>query len=511
MMENQKTAFFWEGEGKEEKLAFGEVEQLASQFAHLLIQEGVNRGDRVFFFLPRIPELYFGFLGAQKTGAITGAFFAALGPQALFDRLHNAGAKVLVTNKQHYERVRSIRFKLPALKKIILIEDGFRQQLQRYPSDFKQIKLAPEEPNLMLYTSATGNTPVCGIVLPQKALKWQIESAKLVLDLKEHDVYWCTADPGWVTGTVYGLLVPWHLGITQVIYAGRFAADKWYYLMEKYQVSVLYTAPTALRLLQQEDSAKIKPNLSSLRQVCSVGEALTPASWTWFKRKFNLEIHDTWWQTETGSMMIANYSQMKIKPGSMGKSLPWVKAAIIDEKGKELPTHQTGFLGLKPPIESGLIDIWQKSENLKRYFKNAWYYSGDLAYRDEEDYFWFVGRADEVIKTSGERVGAFEVERVLADHPAVLETAVIGKPDEMRGEVIKAFVVLQKNYQPSEALTRELQVFTKEKLAGHAYPREIEYVKSLPKNRAGKIVRRLLKAKELGLPIGNTSTVQHGF
>jgi acetyl-CoA synthetase len=210
-------------------------------------------------------------------------------------------------------------------------------------------------------------------------------------------------------------------------------------------------------------------------------------------------------------MMIANYSQMKIKPGSMGKSLPWVKAAIIDEKGKELPTHQTGFLGLKPPIESGLIDIWQKSENLKRYFKNAWYYSGDLAYRDEEDYFWFVGRADEVIKTSGERVGAFEVERVLADHPAVLETAVIGKPDEMRGEVIKAFVVLQKNYQPSEALTRELQVFTKEKLAGHAYPREIEYVKSLPKNRAGKIVRRLLKAKELGLPIGNTSTVQHGF
>jgi acetyl-CoA synthetase len=500
MMENQKTAFFWEGEGKEEKLAFGEVEQLASQFAHLLIQEGVNRGDRVFFFLPRIPELYFGFLGAQKTGAITGAFFAALGPQALFDRLHNAGAKVLVTNKQLYERVRSIRFKLPALKKIILIEDGFRQQLQRYPSDFKQIKLAPEEPNLMLYTSATGNTPVCGIVLPQKALKWQIESAKLVLDLKEEDVYWCTADPGWVTGTVYGILAPWYLGITQVIYAGHFVAAKWYSLIEKYQVSVLYTAPTALRRLQKENKGVIGHNLASLRHVCSVGEALTPASYHWFLEKFGLEVHDTWWQTETGSMMIANYPGVKIKPGSMGKPLPWVKAAVVDEQGRVVPRGQTGFLVLKPPIESALIDVWQKTENLQNYFKNGWYYSGDLAYQDEEDYFWFIGRANEVIKTSGERVGAFEVEAVLTDHPAVLEAAVIGKPDKLRGEIIKAFIVLKPGFKRNELLTQEIQAFTKEKLAGHAYPREIEYVSSLPKNRAGKIIRRLLKAKELELP-----------
>jgi acetyl-CoA synthetase len=261
-------------------------------------------------------------------------------------------------------------------------------------------------------------------------------------------------------------------------------------------------------MLQKEDTGVIKSNLSSLRKVSSVGEALTPASSKWFKQRVGLEVHDTWWQTETGSIMIANYPGVSIKQGSMGRPLPWITAAIVNGDGQEVPKGETGFLVIKPPIKSALINIWQKPENLKKYFKNGWYYSGDLAYQDREGYFWFVGRANDVIKTAGERVGAFEVEAVLDDHPAVLEAAVIGKPDKLRGEIIKAFVVLTRGYRAGEELTAEIQTHAKKELAGHAYPREIEYVEALPKNRAGKIVRRLLKAKELGLSLGDTSTLE---
>jgi acetyl-CoA synthetase len=508
MKKTNKVAFYWEGEKETEKLTFEEVEALACQTANLLKENGVKKGERVFFFLPRTPELYFGILGALKTGAVTGAFFAAFGTRALDDRLRNSGAMVVVTNQELYQRLKPIEAGLPKLKKVILVENDFRKKLKKYRQTFKEVAVKPGEANLMLYTSATGNTPVCGIVLPKRALDWQLKSARLVLDLKKDDVYWCTADPGWVTGIVYGVLVPWHLGITQVIFEGRFAVDRWYQLVEKYKVSVLYTAPTALRMLQKEDTGVIKSNLSSLRQVSSVGEALTPASSKWFKQRVGLEVHDTWWQTETGSIMIANYPGVSIKQGSMGRPLPWITAAIVNGDGQEVPKGETGFLVIKPPIKSALINIWQKPENLKKYFKNGWYYSGDLAYQDREGYFWFVGRANDVIKTAGERVGAFEVEAVLDDHPAVLEAAVIGKPDKLRGEIIKAFVVLTRGYRAGEELTAEIQTHAKKELAGHAYPREIEYVEALPKNRAGKIVRRLLKAKELGLSLGDTSTLE---
>ncbi|MFH1840722.1 MAG: AMP-binding protein [Candidatus Shapirobacteria bacterium] len=502
MINPQKIAFYWESESEARSYTFGQIEKLTNQIANFFVSKGVKKGDRVFFFLPRIPELYAGILATQKMGAVGGAFFAAFGSQALLDRLKNSEAKVLITNQELCRRVEPIRSQLPELKEIILIDKKFARQVENFPPVFKKAVVNPDEAGLMLYTSATGNTPVCGIVLPRRALNWQLKSAQLVLDLKDNDIYWCTADPGWVTGLIYGLLVPWHLGITQVIYTGRFTADKWVALIEKYRVSLLYTAPTALRMLQKEEASFKKIGLSSLRHVASVGEALTPASFKWFKNKFGLEVHDTWWQTETGSIMIANYPGIKVKAGSMGKPLPWIKAAIVNEKGQKLPNNQTGFLVLRPPLESALIDIWHRSENLKEYFHDNWYYSGDLAHQDKEGYFWFVGRANDVIKTSGERVGAFEVETVLDNHPAVLEAAVIGKPDELRGEIIKAFVVLKKNFKASTALTEKLQFFTKKYLAGHAYPREIEYIEALPKNRAGKIVRRLLKAKELGLPPG---------
>jgi len=516
-----KIALYWQGEnGERKKFTFFELYLLLNQFANLLKSLKVKRGDRVFFFLPRVPELYFGFLGALKIGAVAGTLFAAFGPQALLDRLKNAQAKFLVTTKQLYPRVEKIEKQLPDLKKIIFIEN-LEKVLNRMSIKFHPCRLDPLEPAFMLYTSGTTGKPK-GVVHTHQAILLEHLTAKWVLDLREDDVYWCTADPGWVTGIAYEILGSWSNGASTLVYEGRFDPKQWYQLIEDYQVSVWYTAPTAIRMLAAADSGLVKKyDLSSLRHLASVGEPLNPEAVWWGLKTFDLPFHDNWWQTETGGILIANYPCLDIKPGSMGKPVPGIEADIVNDKGKKLPVGNIGNLAIKPPWPSMMKTIWRRPSKYKSYFikgmachergakrRVEWYITGDLAYKDKDGYFWFVGRADDVIKTSGERVGPFEVESSLLEHPAVAEAGVIGKPDPIRGEIIKAFVALKPSWKPSGALKAKLQEYVKTHLAGHAYPREIEFIDKLPKTKSGKIVRRILKAKELGLPTGDVSTLE---
>jgi len=516
-----KIALYWEGEnGERKKYTFLELSFLSSQFANFLKSLGVKKGERVFFFLPRLPELYYGFLGTLKIGAVAGTLFSAFGPQALKDRLGNSGAKVLVTTKKLYQRVEKIEKDLPGLKKVVLVEN-LAQVLSKFSVKRKSLPMVPQEPAFILYTSGTTGKPK-GVVHTHQAILLEHMTAKWVLDLKENDVYWSTADPGWVTGIGYGILGNWSHGASTLVYEGRFDPAKWYQLIEDYQVNVWYTAPTAIRMLAAKNSDLVKKfDFSSLRHLASVGEPLNPEAVYWGLKTFGLPFHDNWWQTETGGILIANYPSMNIKPGSMGKPIPGIKATIISDQGKVLSTGKIGNLAIKPPWPSMMKTIWRRPLKYKSYFirglvyhergvkrRVEWYLTGDLAYKDKEGYFWFVGRADDVIKTSGERVGPFEVESSLLEYPGVVEAGVIGKPDPLRGEIIKAFVILKPFLRPSKALKSKLQIYVKTHLAGHAYPREIEFIDKLPKTRSGKIMRRLLKAKELGLPIGDTSTLE---
>ncbi len=515
-----KVALYWEGEGGErKKFTFDELTELSNQFANLLKELRVERGDRVFFFLPRVPELYFGFLGAVKTGAIAGTMFAAFGPQALLDRLQNSGAKILVTNSELLKRVEKIREKLPRLQKIILVDAPDRgypcqgvtplEGFDKLSENFQIAQMKPTDPAFMLYTSGTTGKPK-GVVHTHQSIIQQHLTAKWVLDIHEDDVYWCTADPGWVTGIAYEILGTWSCGAATVVYEGRFDPERWYQVLEGYEVSVWYTAPTAIRMLAAAGTDLVKKyDLTSLRHLCSVGEPLNPEAVWWGLKAFGLPFHDNWWQTETGGILIANYPSMDIKPGSMGKPIPGVEAGIVDDEGNEVPVGQEGNLAIRPGWPSQMKSIWRRPKKFQSYFVKNWYITGDLAYQDKDGHFWFVGRADDIIKTAGERVGPFEVESALVSHPAVVEAGVIGKPDPLRGEIIKAFVVVKPFARPGLAkLEEELKNHVKKNLAGHAYPREIEFIDKLPKTKSGKIVRRILKAREIGLPVGDISTLE---
>lgn len=514
-----KVALIWEsGEGEEEKYTFMDLMRQSNRFANVLKKLKVKRGQRVFFFLGRVPALYIGFIGTLKTGAIAGTMFAAFGPQAIQDRLENSQASVLVTDPSLVKRVYKVKKNLPHLKKIILVGAGkkklkkgevsYEAEMDKAEEKFRIAHMKPTDSAFMLYTSGTTGKPK-GVIHSHLAILHEHLTAKWVLDLQENDVYWCTADPGWVTGIGYEILGSWCNGATELVYEGRFDADIWYSLIEKYRVSVWYTAPTAIRMLMKF-GLKIpkKYDLSSLRHLCSVGEPLNPEPIHWGLKAFNLPFHDNWWQTETGGMCIANIPCLDIKPGSMGKPLPGIKAEVVDDKGKPVKAFVEGDLVLKPGWASMMKEIWRRPKKYKSYFSKGWYISGDRAFKDKEGYFWFVGRADDVIKTSGERVGPFEVESALVEHPSIVEAGVIGKPDPLRGQIIKAFVTLAPGFKPSEKLKKEVQVYVKRHLAGHAYPREIEFRKYLPKTRSGKIMRRMLRAEELGLPIGDTSTLE---
>jgi acetyl-CoA synthetase len=505
-----KMALLYEADdGKQSQYTFFDLAKHSNRYANYLTGLGVQKGDRVFLFLPRIPELFISFLGILKTGAIAGTMFSAFQEAALKDRLENSEASTVLTTKELLPRIEKVKAELPNLKNIIVVDDEkFQADILLQSENFSIVHTEPEDYAFMLYTSGTTGKPK-GIVHAHAAIVQQQLSAQKVLDLRPSDVYWCTADPGWVTGIVYSILSNWSLGVTTFVHGGRFDPDTWYGLLEKYKITVWYTAPTAVRMLMAKGEELVKKHdLSHLRYLASVGEPLNPEAVLWAEKIFGMTFHDTWWQTETGSIMIANTPGFKIKPGSMGKPVPWMVAAVLDDDMNPVPTGQEGNLCLKPSWPSIMRTVWQNKEKYDTYFKNGWYISGDKARIDEDGYFWFIGRADDVIKTSGERVGPFEVESALVEHHSVVEAGVIGKPDEVRGEIIKAFVVLKPGVEATDALKEELAEHVKKHLAGHAYPKEIEFIDKLPKTRSGKIMRRILKAKELGLPIGDTSTLE---
>lgn len=505
-----KVALYWEDEeGNEKKYTFEELALLSNKVGNILKDFDIDRGDRVFLFLPRIPELYFCFLGILKIGAIAGTLFSAFQEQALADRLGNSDAKIVITTAELKPRIDKVRRKLPNLKHILVVDaPSFTKSVEHASSELRIAHMDPDDYAFMLYTSGTTGKPK-GVMHVHRAVLQEHMTAKWVLDLRDDDTYWCTADPGWVTGIAYEILGSCSSGVAALVYAGRFDPKRWYQLLEKYKISVWYTAPTAIRMLMASGEALVKKfDLSNLRHMCSVGEPLNPEAIKWGIKAFGMPFHDTWWQTETGAICIANYPSMDIRIGSMGKPIPGLVAAIVDDEGHELPHNKEGNIAMKPKWPSMMHAIWRRPQKYKSYFAGGWYLSGDRGWMDRDGYFWFIGRADDVIKTSGERVGPFEVESALVEHPAVIEAGVIGKPDPMRGEIVKAFVVLEPGTKPSETLKKELSEYVKKHLAGHAYPREIEFIDKLPKTRSGKIMRRILKAKELGLPIGDTSTLE---
>ncbi|MBG9617661.1 acetate--CoA ligase [Bacillus cereus] len=512
-----KVALYYQDGSRKEKYTFKEMKDFSNKAGNVLKNYGdVEKGDRVFIFMPRSPELYFALLGAVKLGAIVGPLFEAFMEGAVRDRLEDSEAKVLITTPELLERVPLND--LPALKTVFLVGDNveeggktvaFNPLFEQASKELHIEWLGREDGLILHYTSGSTGKPK-GVLHAQNAMVQHYQTAKWVLDLKEDDVYWCTADPGWVTGTAYGIFAPWLVGASNVILGGRFSPEAWYEALQDYGVTVWYSAPTAFRMLMGAGQDAIKKyDLSQVRHVLSVGEPLNPEVIRWGMNAFGLRIHDTWWMTETGGQVICNYPCMEIRPGSMGKPIPGVKAAIVDNEGNEVPPYTMGNLAIAKGWPSMMRAIWNNQQKYESYFMPGdWYVSGDSAYMDEDGYFWFQGRIDDVIMTSGERVGPFEVESKLIEHAAVAEAGVIGIPDPVRGEIIKAFIALRAGYEPSDELKEEIRQFVKKGLAAHAAPRQIEFRDKLPKTRSGKIMRRVLKAWELNLPTGDLSTME---
>ena len=513
-----KVALYYKDAKRKESYTYNELKKMTNKAANVLSnQSTLEKGDRLFIFMPRSPELYFSLLGALKLGVIVGPLFEAFMEGAIFDRLFDSEAKAIVTTPELLKRV-PLK-KLPCLQTIFLVgeeikEEGnivdFNKHFLSASQYFTIEWMEKEDPTLLHYTSGSTGKPK-GIVLVQEAMVQQLQTTKWVLDLNDEDVYWCTADPGWVTGTVYGIFGPLLAGATVLVLGGRFSTENWYNAIEDYSVTVWYSAPTAFRMLMGAGEAQLKQyDLSSLRHILSVGEPLNPEVIRWGSGTFKLRIHDTWWMTETGAHMICNFNCLPIKPGSMGKAVPGIEAAIIDNQGQVLPPNEMGNLAIKKGWPAMMRGIWNSSDRYEASFmNNEWYVTGDSGYMDKEGYFWFQGRVDDVIMTSGERVGPFEVESKLLEHPAIFEAGVIGKPDPVRGEIIKAFVVLHEGHEPSAQLVENIQMFVKKGLAAHAAPKEIEFRDKLPKTRSGKIMRRVLKAWELNMPSGDLSTMDN--
>ena len=517
-----KVAMYWEGaNGEEEQYTFAQFKVLTDRFANVLRKLGIQRGDRVFIFMGRVPELYVAFFGILKVGAIAGPLFSAFGPDPVKDRLEDSGAKALLVTPELRGRISGILGDLPDLQHVIVVNKNnrsseplaagdisYEEEMAAASSDFEIEATTEEDYSIMHYTSGTTGKPK-GAVHAHMASLQHLATGRWALDLHDDDIYWCTADPGWVTGTSYGMSAPWTNGISQVIYEGGFRASAWYQVIQKYKVTVWYTAPTAIRMLMKAgDEIPKRYDLSTLRYTCSVGEPLNPEAVMWGDNVLGLPFHDNWWQTETGAILVANYPSMDIRPGSMGRPIPGVEVAIVDESGNKVEPGEEGDLCVRPGWPSMFRGYWRNQEMYDSKFKNGWYVTGDRARMDEDGYFWFVGRADDVINTAGHLVGPFEVESALIEHPAVAEAGVIGKPDPVAMEVVKAFVSLHEGSQPTDELRNEIMRFVRGKLAAAVAPREIEFLDSLPKTRSGKIMRRLLKARELGLPEGDTSTLE---
>jgi acetyl-CoA synthetase len=515
-----KPALIWENHGGDSRtFTYDDVRVLSNTIAKYLGDLGIEPGERVCLFMDRLPELYLGFAAILKLGAIAQPLFSAFGDESLHTRLHNAETCAIITQRKHVSKVRKIRDELPALRHIIVV-DGDPAKLREKEiifsmddaepvEEYECFPATPETPSVLHYTSGTTGQPK-GAQHVHYSIISQYLTSKWVLDLQPDDVYWCNADPGWVTGTSYGIIGPWSNGITQVVLDAGFNTERWYRFIQERKVTVWYSAPTAIRLLMREGKQVAdKFDLSSLRHLCSVGEPLNAEAVIWSEETYGLPFHDTFWQTETGCMMIVNYPGLKIKPGSMGKPFPGIDATIVDEK-TGVPVSgpgEVGIISMRPGWPSMIRTYWNNPEGYAKKFKADWYQTGDRGSYDQDGYYWFTGRDDDVINTGGHLVGPFEIESALLEHEAVAESAAVATPDEVNMEVVKAFVTVKAGFEGDDDLELSIMNFIRKKLSPLAMPQKIEFVDSLPKTRSGKIVRRILRAQEFGEPIGDVSTL----
>jgi acetyl-CoA synthetase len=510
--------------GERHDLTYAALAQQTNRFASALEHLGVRRGDVVATLAGRMPALYIAALGTLKRGAIYCPLFSAFGPDPIAARLQIARARVLVTTDTLYRRkVESLRAQLPYLEHVLLVREGsdpvpaatrdLQTLLAEMSDAFTIGPTDPEDLALLHFTSGTTGRPKGALHVHEAVVAHDV-TAWYALDLHPTDLFWCTADPGWVTGTSYGIIAPLVHGLTSIVDEADFDAERWYRIIADEKVTVWYTAPTAIRMLMKAGTELArKYDLTSLRFLGSVGEPLNPEAVVWGHEAFGQPFHDNWWQTETGGIMIANFASTDIRPGSMGRPVPGVDAAIVrrtKERGITLieKADEQGELALRPGWPSMFRGYLHEPERYAECFAGGYYLTGDLARRDADGYFWFVGRADDVIKSAGHLIGPFEVESALLEHRAVADAGVIGKPDPVVGEVVKAFISLKPGFEGSEALRRELLGFARTRLGAVVAPKEISFVPNVPQTRSGKILRRLLKARELGLPEGDTSTLE---
>ena len=494
-----------------------------NRFSNVLAQRGIKKGDRVYSLLGRVPELYIGALGTLKNGGVFSPLFSAFGPEPIKARMTIGEAKAIIVTEAFYRRkIEPWRKALACLQHVFLTECSanpppdtidLAAALAQASDSFETVRTMPEDMALLHFTSGTTGKPK-GAVHVHEAVVAHNVTGKLALDFHPDDIFWCTADPGWITGTSYGIISPLTNGITMIIDQAEFDAERWYRILQDQRVTVWYTAPTAIRMLMKAgaDFAK-RFDLSKLRLMASVGEPLNPEAVVWSVQAFGKPFHDNWWQTETGGIMITNFLSMDVKPGSMGRPLPGIEAGIVEhlEDGnvREVTKPMAmGELALRPGWPSMMRGYLNEEARYKKCFAGGWYLTGDLAMRDGDGYYWFVGRSDDVIKSAGHLIGPFEVESALMEHKAVAEAGVIGIPEPTAGEVVKAYVALKDGFEPSEALRKELLGHSRQRLGPAVAPKDIAFRQNLPKTRSGKIMRRLLKARELGLPEGDISTLE---
>ncbi|MEW9920906.1 acetate--CoA ligase [Marimonas sp. MJW-29] len=515
-----ERALLWLGkEGERRDFTYADLADASARFANVLTAHGLKPGDGVFSLMGRVPELYFAALGTLKAGLVFTPLFSAFGPEPIRTRMEIGDAAVLVTTAQLYKRkIAAWRDQIPTLRLILIVGDeapegcvAFGPAMAGASAEFETRRTGPDDPALVHFTSGTTGKPK-GVVHVHNAVLYHAFSGRVALDLTPGTIYWCTADPGWVTGTCYGIVSPLVNRVTMIVDEAEFDLDRWYATVQREKVEVWYSAPTAIRMMMRAGAAAAAPyDFSSLRFLASVGEPLNPEAVIWSAQVFGQPFHDNWWQTETGGIMIANCPGDEVKPGSMGKAMPGIEAGIVERSGdtlRQLDDGEVGELVLRPGWPSMMRAYLHEQARYNKCFVDDWYLSGDLAMRDADGYFWFVGRADDLIKTSGHLVGPFEVESALIEHPAVAEAGVIGIPDETAGEIVKAYVTLNPDFTPDEALERDIRGHARKKLGPAVAPREVVFRNTLPKTRSGKIMRRLLKARELGLPEGDISTLE---
>lgn len=506
-------------DGARRSFSYADLADASARFANVLMSHGLGPGDSVFSLMGRVPDLYFAALGTLKAGMVFTPLFSAFGPEPIKTRMEIGNAKVLITTAQLYKRkIAKWRDTLDSLELVLITGDeapdgcvALGPVMAGVSATYESAGTAPEDPALVHFTSGTTGKPK-GVVHVHNAVVYHAISGRVALDLKPGTIYWCTADPGWVTGTSYGIIAPLVNRVTMIVDEAEFDLDRWYTIVERERVEVWYSAPTAIRMMMRSGAEAADPyDFSSLRFLASVGEPLNPEAVVWSEEIFGHPFHDNWWQTETGGIMIANCPGMAVKPGSMGKPMPGIEAGIIERSAgsvKKLGTGVVGELALRVGWPSMMRAYLHEQARYDKCFADGWYLSGDLAMRDEEGYYWFVGRADDLIKTSGHLIGPFEVESALIEHEAVAEAGVIGIPDETAGEVVKAYVTLNPGYTADDTLERDIRGHARKRLGPAVAPREVIFRRSLPKTRSGKIMRRLLKARELGLPEGDISTLE---